>query len=51
MTLQESREAFIDSIASERVIHDLKNLGIYDNYITGLIDFDDVCRYMRDQAV
>ncbi len=51
MTPQESRERYIDSLFSiDEVLH-LQKLGLYDQYISGAIDIQEIYKQLKDQGI
>lgn len=51
MTPQESRENYIDALFSERELFELKETGIYEDYVEGRVSIDAVCSFVKDQGV
>lgn len=51
MTSQESRASFIESIFTLDEILDLKQRGLYDDYVTGRISINTIYRQLKEQAI
>jgi hypothetical protein len=51
MTPQESRERYIDSLFSIDEVLYLKQIGLYDKYVTGEIDIQKIYTQLKDQGV
>jgi len=51
MAPQESRKNFIDSQFTAEEISDLKESGLYQDYIEGSISINAIFSIVRDQAV
>jgi hypothetical protein len=50
-TPQESRERYLDSIFTLDEVIYLQSLGLYDRYVTGEIDIDEIYKQLKDQGV
>lgn len=51
MTPQESREKFIDGSFDEGMLAELKENGMYDDYVEGRISINTIYNYYRDEAI
>jgi hypothetical protein len=51
MTPQESREKFIDSLFKEAEIEQLKQRGLYQDYVEGHISINTIYNQMKDQGI
>jgi hypothetical protein len=51
MTPQESRENFIDSQFTEKEIEDLKQRGLYWEYIKGRVSIHTIYNQLKDQGI
>jgi len=51
MTPQESRESFIDSLFSSIELEELKESGLYHDYVEGKISIETIYTTMRDQGI
>jgi hypothetical protein len=51
MTPQESRERYIESIFTLDEVIYLQFLGLYDQYVTGEIDVDEIYKQLREQGI
>jgi hypothetical protein len=51
MTPQESRERYIDSLFSIDEVIYLRELGLYDDYISGVIDIQEIYKQLKDQGI
>jgi len=51
MTPQESRERFIDSQFSEAELKDLKERGLYQDYVEGWISINRIYNLLKDQGI
>jgi hypothetical protein len=51
MTPQESRELFIESQFPPKEIEDLKERGLYQDYVTGRISINTIYNTLKDQGV
>jgi hypothetical protein len=51
MTPQESRERYIESIFTLDEVIYLQFLGLYDQYVTGEIDIDEIYKQLREQGI
>jgi hypothetical protein len=51
MDYRESREQFIDSQFTEQELEQIKQQGLYSDYVEGHISINTIYKTMRDQAV
>jgi hypothetical protein len=50
-TPQESRERYLDSIFTLDEVIYLQSLGLYDRYVTGEIDIDEIYKQLREGGI
>lgn len=50
-TPQESRELFIESLFTMDEVIDLKQRGLYDDYVTGRISINTIYNQLKEQAI
>jgi hypothetical protein len=50
-TPQESRETFIDSQFTEKELEDLKQRGLYQDYVKGHISINTIYNQLKDQGI
>jgi hypothetical protein len=50
-TPQESREQFIDSLFDDSTLENLKERGLYGDYIEGHISIDTIYNQLKDQGI
>ena len=50
-TSQESRESYIETLFSIDEVLYLKQIGLYDKYVTGEIDIQELYNQLKDQGV
>jgi hypothetical protein len=51
MTPQESREEFIDSLFSKKELEELKERGLYWEYVEGNTSISEVYNLLKDQGI
>lgn len=51
MTPQESRERYIDTLFSIDEVLFLQQIGLYDKYVTGVIDIQEIYKQLKDQGI
>jgi hypothetical protein len=50
-TPQESREQFIDSLFDSSALENLKEKGLYGEYVEGRISIDTIYSQIKDQGI
>jgi hypothetical protein len=50
MTQQESKDRFLGGILSEDEYHLLRDNGLYEDYVEGIISIQDIYAHLRDQG-
>ena len=51
MTPQESREIFVESVFKDEEVQRLKEVGLYNPYIYGIISIDELYAEIREQGI
>jgi len=51
MTTAESRQIFLDMLLPQKDLESLKELGLYEQYITGKISVETIYSQLKDQGI